>query len=56
MESNNESKETDINNRAYYYFDNIANINDLDLDNILFDEKPYDNFSVYYVTQKIHAV
>lgn len=32
-ESNNKLKEISILNRAYYYFDDIINTNDLDLDN-----------------------
>ena len=35
MASNNESKEIDIKNHTCYYFDDIINVNDLDLDNIL---------------------
>ena len=32
MESNNELQEIDIKNCTCYYFDNIANVNDLNLD------------------------
>ena len=35
MESNGKLKEIDIKNRKCYYFDDISNINYLDLDNIL---------------------
>ena len=35
MESNDESKEIDIKNCTCYYFDDLININDFDLDNIL---------------------
>ena len=35
MESNNELQEIDIKNREFYNFDNIIDINDLDLDNML---------------------
>ena len=35
------SCEIDIKNRTCYYFDDIININDLDLDNISLDEKSY---------------
>ena len=36
MARNNELKEINIKNRTCYYFDNIINIDNLDLDNILF--------------------
>ena len=39
MESNIELQEIDIKNHTCYYFDDIININDFDLDNILLDEK-----------------
>ena len=35
----------------YYYFGNINNINDHDLD-ILLDEKPNENFSIYDAAYK----
>ena len=41
MGSNNEFKEIDIKSRTCSYSDNIININYLDLDNILLDEKSY---------------
>ena len=44
MGKNNELKEADINNRLCYYFDEIININDLDLDNIFLDKKSYKIF------------
>ena len=43
----NKLKETDIKNRTCYHFDNIININDLDIDNILMNEKTCKNFMVY---------
>ena len=42
MESNNELNKIDIKNCTCYYFDDIININDLDLDNILLDEKSHE--------------
>ena len=39
MESNIELQEIDIKSHTCYYFDDIININDFDLDNILLDEK-----------------
>ena len=44
MESNNLLKEIDIENRTCYYWDDVININDLDLDNILLDEKSCEFF------------
>ena len=38
MESNNELKEIDIRNLICYYFDDIIEIGDFDLNNILLDE------------------
>ena len=52
MASNNESKETHIKRHTYYYFDNIVNISDIDLDNILLDQKSYDKTSIYDVTYR----
>ena len=52
MESNKKLKEIDIKSRKYYYFDDIINIHDLDLDNISLDEKSYENFLIYDVTYK----
>ena len=43
MESKNELKEIDIKNCTCYYFDDIVKIENLDLDNILMDEKWYKN-------------
>ena len=37
MGSNEKLKEIDFKNRTCYYFDDIINNNDLDLDNILTD-------------------
>ena len=39
MGSNNELKEIDIKNYKCYYFDDIINIEDIDLDNVLIDRK-----------------
>ena len=41
MASNNELRETDIKNRAYHYFDDITNINELDSKNVRVDQKSY---------------
>ena len=37
--SNNELKETEFKYYKCYYFDDVININDLDLDIVLLDEK-----------------
>ena len=39
MESNDELKEIDVKNLAYYYVDDIIKIEDFNLDNILINEK-----------------
>ena len=50
MESNDELKEIDIKNRTCYYFDNIIKIEDFDSDNILINEKSYENILVYDIS------
>ena len=52
MESNNKFKKIDIKNHTCYYFDDIIKIEDLDLDNILVDEKSYENILVYNISYK----
>ena len=52
MDSNNELKENDIKIRTCYYFDDIIEIEDFDLDNILIDEKSYEFFLVYNILFK----
>ena len=37
MDSNDELKETEVNNRTCSYFDNMIKIEDINLDNILID-------------------
>ena len=44
---NDELKKIDIKNHTCYYFDVINNINDVDLDNILVNEKSYGNYLIY---------
>ena len=51
MISNDRLKEIDIKNRTYYYFDDIIKIEDFNLDNILRDEKLYENILVYNIGQ-----
>ena len=40
---NNVLKGNDIKNHTFYCFNDIIKVNDLDLDNILLDEKSYEN-------------
>ena len=55
----NELKEIDIKN-CTHYFDGIININSLDIDNILLDQKPCENILIYHTRYKttlnIHKV
>ena len=51
----NSSKQVDIKNRMYHFFDDMINIKNLDLNKIKIDEKSYKNILVYhngYVTVK----
>ena len=52
MESKNEFKKIDIKNRTCYHFDNIIKIKDIDFDNILLDEKSYENILIYGISYK----
>ena len=45
MESNNEFKEINIKNRTFSYFDDILEIENVNLGNISIDEKLYENIS-----------
>ena len=47
MERNDELKEIDIKNRMCYNFDDIIKIEDFVLNNILINEKSYENILVY---------
>ena len=53
MESNDKLNEIDIKNRTYYYFNDIIEIEDFDLDNILIGEKSYENILFYNISYKI---
>ena len=48
MKRNNEFKEIITKNRTFYYFDDIINVNDLDLDKISLDEESNENILIYY--------
>ena len=50
MERNDELKEINIKS---CYFDDIIEIEDFDLDNILIDEKSYENILVYKISHNI---
>ena len=52
MESNDKLNEIDIRNRTCYYFDDIIEIQDFDLDNILIDEKSYEDILFYNISYK----
>ena len=47
MESKNVFKKIDSKNGACHYFHDIIKIKDIDFDNILSDEKPYENILIY---------
>ena len=50
MESNEKLKEIAIKNCMCYYFNDIIEIEDFDFDNILKDEKSYENILVYNIS------
>ena len=52
MESNNELKEIDIKNCTCYYFHDIMKLEDFDFDNILLDQRGYENNLVYVISYK----
>ena len=52
MESNDKLNEIDIKNRTCYYFNDIIEIEDFDLDNILIGEKSYENILFYNISYK----
>ena len=52
MENNTKLKEINIKNRTCYYFDDIFKFEHFDLNNILIDEKSYENILVYNISCK----
>ena len=52
MNNNYEIKEVNIKNGTCYYFHDTLNINNLNLNNILFDEKSYEDILIYDVAYK----
>ena len=47
MESNDNSKDIDIKNRTCCFFDDVIKIEILDFNNILINDKSYENDFVY---------
>ena len=45
---NSKVKDINIKNRAYYFFNDIINIENFDPNNIKTDKKSYKNFLIYY--------
>ena len=52
MARNNKLKETDIKSCICYYFDDLININYLHPENVLLEEKSYENILIYYAAYK----
>ena len=52
MESNDELKEIDIKNRMCYYFDDIIKIKGFDFNNILIEEKSFENILICNISYK----
>ena len=48
----NEFKEGRIQNDTCYYFDDIIQLEDFDIDNILIDAKSYENVLIYNISFK----
>ena len=46
---NNKIKDIDIENHTHYFFNDIINIKNFDLNNIKLDEKSYKNILIYYI-------
>ena len=59
----NKVKDISIKNRTYYFFNNVIDIENFDLNDIKIDEKLYKNILIYYIEyltikehDKIHSV
>ena len=53
---NNKVKDISIKNHTYYFFDDILNIKNFDLNNVKIDEKSHKDILIYYtgyMTKKI---
>ena len=56
LKMSNKVKDIDIKNRTYYFFNNIINIKNFDLNNIKVDEKLYKNILIYYIGYEVIKV
>ena len=45
----NKVKDIDMKNRTYYFFNDVINIENFDLNNTKIDEKSYKNILIYYI-------
>ena len=45
----NKAKDISMKNHIYYFFDDVFNIKNFDLNNIKTDEKLYKNILIYYI-------
>ena len=52
MNNNDKLKKIDIKNHTCYYFGGIIKIEDFNLDNILIDEKSFENILLFNISQK----
>ena len=53
---NNELKKVRIKNRTCYYFDDITELEDFNLDNNLIDEKSHENITSYDISYKLDSI
>ena len=49
MESNDKLKEINIKNLSCFYFNDIIKTDNFDFDNVLIEEKSYENILVYNI-------
>ena len=47
---NNEFYKVRIKNRTGYYFNDVIKLEDFDFDNVLIDNKSYENVLIYYIS------
>ena len=47
---NNEFYKVRIKNRTCYYFNDVIKLEDFDFDNVLIDNKSYENVLIYYIS------
>ena len=52
MESNDQLRKADIKNGTCSYFDDMIRIEDFDINDILIDDKPYENIFLYKISYK----